>query len=170
MDVLPAPARPYDPDSPLAYLMEIAAATVDEASEEEERDAAVTGAVHHLAHHFPYSLHAAIDADAWQGHPTVHEHGIVREHGVHRFEASAVAFLGGGLWLHHTLRTTEADGASDVLTLIVPCTCGRGYTDIGVDTEDDLIETLADLRPTYGRSLHDDSTPDCRSIQLAPPL
>ncbi|MFH8470330.1 hypothetical protein [Streptomyces sp. NPDC017991] len=64
MDVLPARTRPYDPDSPLAYLMEIAAATVDEASEEEERDAAVTGAAHHLSHHFPYSLHAALDADA----------------------------------------------------------------------------------------------------------
>ncbi|MFH8470329.1 hypothetical protein [Streptomyces sp. NPDC017991] len=94
----------------------------------------------------------------------------MREHGDRRFEASAVAFLGGGLWLHHTLRISEADGASDVLTLIVPCTCGRGYTDIGVDTEDDLIETLAELRPTYGRSLHDDSAPDCHSVRPVPAL
>lgn len=57
-----------------------------------------------------------------------------------------------------------------MLTLIVPCTCERGYTDITLDTEDVLIEILAELRPTYGRSLHDDRTPDCHSVQPVPAL
>ncbi|MDQ1033076.1 hypothetical protein QF035_010658 [Streptomyces umbrinus] len=96
--------------------MELAAAAVDEGSEEEERDAAETTAAHLVYRAYTYSLALAVDPETWQGYPAV------REHGARRFEATAVAFLGGGLWLHHTLRITEADGASDVLTLIVPCT------------------------------------------------
>lgn len=161
--VLDTPDRTYAPDSPLAQLMEIVAAAVDEASEEEERDAAETTAVHHVHQAYACSLAQAVDSEVWQGYPTV------REHGARRWEASAVACLGDGLWLHHTLRISEADGASDVLTLIVPCTCGHGYTDIVLDTEEDLIEVLAELRPTYGRSLHDDHVLDCRSVQPAPP-
>lgn len=163
-DTLHLTVRPYDPDSPLAYLMDIAAASVDEASEAEERDAAETSAAHLVYRTYTYSLAQAVDSEAWQGYPAV------REHGARRWEASAVAFLGGGLWLHHTLRISEADGASDMLTLIVPCTCERGYTDITVDTEEVLIEILAELRPTYGRSLHDDRAPDCRSVPSAPLL
>ena len=163
-DTLHPTASPYDPHSPLAYLMEIAAAAADEAAEQDERDAAETSAAHLVYRTYTYSLAQALDSEAWQGYP------IVREHGTRRFEASAVAFLGGGLWLHHTLRISEADGASDVLTLIVPCTCERGYTDITVDTEEVLIEMLAELRPTYGRSLHDDRMPDCHSVQPLPRL
>ncbi|MET7855573.1 hypothetical protein ABZT48_47440 [Streptomyces avermitilis] len=73
----------------------------------------------------------------------------------------------GGLWLHHTLRITETDGASDVLTLIVPCTCGRGYVDITLDTEDVLMEVLAELRPTNGRSPFIDCLLDCASVKTA---
>ncbi|MBQ0855735.1 hypothetical protein J8N05_47125 (plasmid) [Streptomyces sp. BH-SS-21] len=160
--VLHTPARPYEPDSPLAYLMEIAAAAVDEEPEDEQRDGAETGAAHHVYAAYAYSLAQAVDSAVWQGYP------CVREHGARRFEASAVALLGGGLWLHHTLRVTEADGAHDVLTLIAPCTCGRGYADITIDTEDVLMEILAELKPTYGRSLHDDQAPDCHSVQQAP--
>ncbi|MEU0646014.1 hypothetical protein [Streptomyces umbrinus] len=163
-DTLHTPARPYDPHSPLAYLMELAAEAVDEGSEDEERDAAETSAAHLVYRAYTYSLAQAVDPETWQGYPAV------REHGARRFEASAVASLGGGLWLHHTLRITEADGASDVLTLIVPCTCERGYTDIVLDTEDVLMELLAELRPTHGLSQHDDVAADCRSVQTAPPL
>ncbi|MGW0573009.1 hypothetical protein [Streptomyces tauricus] len=162
--VLHTPDHPYAPDSPLAYLMDIVAASVDEESEEEERVGAETAAAHHIYAAYAYSLAQAVDSAVWQGHPAV------REHGARRFEPSAVAPLGGGLWLHHTLRISEADGASDVLTLIVPCTCGRGYADITVDTEDVLVEILAELRPTYGRSLHDDRVPDCHSVRPVPAL
>ncbi|MGW0653686.1 hypothetical protein ACWD4T_33700 [Streptomyces umbrinus] len=164
MDVLPGPGRPYDPDSPLAHLMEIAAAAVDEASEAEERDSAETAAAQHVFRAYTYSLAQAVDSEAWQGYPAV------REHRVRRWEASAAACLGGGLWLHHTLRISEEDGASDALTLIVPCTCERGYVDIVLDTEDVLMELLTELRPTHGLSLHDDRTPDCHSVQAVSAL
>ncbi|GDY70284.1 hypothetical protein SAV14893_096770 [Streptomyces avermitilis] len=62
----------------------------------------------------------AIRAEAGGSYPAV------RESGGRQWEASAVAWLAGGLWLHHTLRITKADGASDVRMLIVPGTCGRG--------------------------------------------
>ncbi|MFG2351999.1 hypothetical protein [Streptomyces phaeochromogenes] len=163
-DTLHTAARPYAADSPLAYLMDIAAEAVDAPSEDEERDGAETAAAQHVFRAYAYSFGQAVEGMDWHGYPAV------REHGARRFEASAVACLGGGLWLHHTLRISEADGASDVLTLIVPCTCGRGYTDITVDTEDVLMELLAELRPTHGLSLHDDRTPDCHSVQSPPPL
>ncbi|MER6288427.1 hypothetical protein [Streptomyces sviceus] len=57
-----------------------------------------------------------------------------------------------------------------MLTLIVPCTCGRSYTDIVLDSEDMLIEILAELRPTHGKSVHDDSHGDCRTVRTAGPL
>lgn len=56
------------------------------------------------------------------------------------------------------------------MTLIVPCTCARGYVDILLDTEDDLIELLSELRPTHGRSPHTDTPVDCHSIRTAPTL
>ncbi|WP_314416166.1 hypothetical protein [Streptomyces sp. DSM 40484] len=56
------------------------------------------------------------------------------------------------------------------MTLIDPSTCDRGYTDIVLDTEDVLIEVLAELRPPYGRSLHDDRAPDCHSVRPVPAL
>ncbi|GGX80439.1 hypothetical protein GCM10010358_38510 [Streptomyces minutiscleroticus] len=72
------------------------------------------------------------------------------------------------MWLHHTVRA-DPSGARDALTPVVPCACGAGYVDILLDTEDDLLETLAELRPTGGRSLHDAGLLDCRSIRMADP-
>ncbi|MEU1536006.1 hypothetical protein [Streptomyces fagopyri] len=93
------------------------------------------------------------------------------ESGSRRWEASAVARLDGGLWLHHTLRITGRDGAQDVLTLVVPCTCGRGYIDMVLDSEGDLMEILAELRPTHGLSPHNDKVPlDCHSVTTTPYL
>ncbi|MFE2823480.1 hypothetical protein [Streptomyces sp. NPDC059271] len=102
---------------------------------------------------YTYSLAQAVDAAAWQGYPALNLDGRRRR------EACAVAWLDGGLWLHHTLRITEDDGAVDTLTLIVPCTCGRGYVDIGLDSEEVLMDMLLELRPTAGRSPHDDRVP-----------
>ncbi|UXX98063.1 hypothetical protein N7U49_48080 (plasmid) [Streptomyces sp. AD2-2] len=51
--------------------------------------------------------------------------------------------------------------------MIVPCTCGR-YTEIGLDTEDVLLEILQELAPTDGRSVHDETAGDCRSVQAGP--
>ncbi|MEU1458848.1 hypothetical protein [Streptomyces avermitilis] len=54
-----------------------------------------------------------------------------------------------------------------MLTLIVPCTCGRGYVDITLDTEDVLMEVLAELPPTNGRSPFIDCLLDCTSVKTA---
>ncbi|MFC8201710.1 hypothetical protein ACFUTV_40975 [Streptomyces sp. NPDC057298] len=162
-DTLTSPARPYAADSPLAHLLDMAQA-LGAPDADEQREDAVTTAAHHVYTAYPDTLAAVVDALDWQGHPAL------RDTSAGSFEPSAVAWLDGGLWLHHTLRTTEADGASDVLTLIVPCTCGHGYTDIVLDTEDVLLELLAELRPTHGQSPHDDGAPDCHSVRPVPLL
>ena len=154
------PARSYGARSPLAYLLDLAAQADDVISQEQCEDAE-TAAAHHLYSSYPYSLAQAVDATAWQGYPAV------REPGQRLWGPAAVAWLDGGLWLHHTLRSTEDDGANDVLTLVVPCTCGRGYTDITLDSEDLLMEILAELRPTHGRSVHHAALLDCTSVPAA---
>ncbi|MET7457796.1 hypothetical protein ABZT03_39300 [Streptomyces sp. NPDC005574] len=53
--------------------------------------------------------------------------------------------------MHHTLHLSEEDATRDVLTLIVPCTCGRGYADITLDGEEMLWEILAELAGGKGR-------------------
>jgi hypothetical protein len=161
-ETLHAPARPFGPDSPIAHLLDLAEQAGDSPTEEEQRDDAETAALHHIYNTYSYSLAQVVDAAAWKGYPALHEDG-------RRREASAVAWLDGGLWLHHTLRITEADGAIDTLTLIVPCTCGRGYVDIGFETEEDLMEMVSELRPTAGRSPHDERDPlDCASVRITP--
>ncbi|WAU78327.1 hypothetical protein O1Q96_00310 (plasmid) [Streptomyces sp. Qhu-G9] len=164
-DTLTSPARAYAADSPLAHLLDMAQA-FDAPDADEQREDAVTTAAHHVYTAYPDTLATVVDALDWQGHPALPGTGT----GAGPFEPSAVAWLDGGLWLHHTLRISEDDGARDVLTLIVPCTCGHGYTDIVLDTEDVLMELLAELRPTHGLSLHDDRTPGWRSVQSLPPL
>ncbi|MDQ0605514.1 hypothetical protein QF037_009947 [Streptomyces canus] len=159
-DTVTSIQRRYAADSPLAYLLELAAdADVD--SEDEQRDDAQTAAAHHIYERYADSLARALEVMDWQGYPAWTGVGG-------RQEPSAVAWLDGGLWLHHTLRITEADGALDVLTLIVPCTCGRGYVDISVEYEHDLIEILAELRPTHGHAPHTDTPVTCHSVRTYP--
>ncbi|MEU3341855.1 hypothetical protein [Streptomyces sp. NPDC006668] len=155
--------RLYAPDSPLAILLDLAA-DVDGPSEDEQRDDAQTTAAHHVYQAYTGTLARVLEVVDWQGYPAW------TDHTGRRFEPSAVAWLDGGLWLHHTLHISETDGARDVLTLIVPCTCTRGYVDILLDTEDDLIEILAELRPTHGHSPHTDTPVDCHSIPAGPAL
>ncbi|MEV5902849.1 hypothetical protein [Streptomyces sp. NPDC052127] len=154
-------ARPYAPGSPLAFLLEMAADAYGP-NETEQREDAETAAAHHIYAAYPQTLAQAVEAADWQGSPAT-------ERGGQHFKPSAVAWLDGGLWLHHTLRISEYDGAADVLTLVVPCTCGR-YTGITLDGEEMLLEVLAELAPTHGRSVHDDTAADCRSILAAPLL
>ncbi|MEU3663976.1 hypothetical protein AB0E77_30155 [Streptomyces sp. NPDC032940] len=161
-EILALPTRPYAADSPLAYLLDMAAEAAGP-TEEEQRDDAETTAAHHVYTAYPHSLAQVIEAMDWPGYPA-------KRDGVCDLEPSAVVWLDGGLWLHHTLHISEADGARDALTLIVPCTCGRGYVDIQLDTEDTLLEILAELRPTHGRSQHTDTPLDCRSVPPLPRL
>ncbi|MFI8234939.1 hypothetical protein ACIGDI_39710 [Streptomyces sp. NPDC085900] len=155
-----APA--YAADSPLAVLLDLAAQATGP-DEDEQRDDAQTAAAHHIYQAYPHTFAVVLEVLDWQGYPAwTDDTG-------RRFEPSAVAWLDGGLWLHHTLHISEADGARDVLTLIVPCTCGHGYVDIHLDTEDALIDILDELRPTHGRSPHTDTPVDCHSIPAALP-
>ncbi|MFD5814740.1 hypothetical protein [Streptomyces sp. NPDC127038] len=159
-ETLHAPARSYGAHSPLAYLLNLAGEAA-QVSDQEQREEAETAVIHHLSRSYPYSLAQAIDVMAWQGYPAVRgPRGVI-------CEASAVAWLDGGLWLHHTVRSIESDGALDVLTLIVPCTCGRGYTDITLDSEDMLMELLTELRPTHGQSVHNGALLDCAIVPAA---
>ncbi|MFI2292928.1 hypothetical protein [Streptomyces niveus] len=140
--------------SPLARLFAIAAesATVGEV---EQRDAAELTAGHHLYTQYSDTLDRALEPEDWNGHPSVK---------TNRLEASAVAWLHGGLWLHHTLDISEAYGARDVLTLIVPCACGTGYVEYELEDEDDLIGVLTDLRRTGGHVWHESSGEECASV------
>lgn len=151
-------ARPYGSDSPLAVLLGIATDTAGP-DDDEQRDDAETAAAHHIYNAYPDTLAQVIDANDWHGYPSV------TGEGGRRHEPAAVAWLDGGAWLHHTLRITEHDGALDILTLTVPCTCGHGYVDITLDTEGVLVDILTDLAPTHGRSPHlPDGSIDCHSI------
>ncbi|MFJ4633898.1 hypothetical protein [Streptomyces sp. NPDC088847] len=152
--------RPYAADSPLAFLLDLAA-DASGPDETEQRDNAETAAAHYVYRAYTYSLAQVVEAMDWQGYPS-----YTGADG-HRHEPAAVAWLDGGAWLHHTLRLSEADGAVDVLTMVVPCTCGR-YTDITLDGEEVLLEVLAELAPTRGRSVHDEKAGDCRSVPAVP--
>ncbi|WP_329295536.1 hypothetical protein [Streptomyces sp. NBC_01455] len=163
-DTLMLLARRYSADSPIAYLLDLAEQAAGP-TDREQRDDAETAAAHHTYTAYGSTLGQAVDAEAWQGYPAVYDNGA------RRWEASAVAWLDGGLWLHHTLRISEHDGATDVLTLVVPCTCGRGYIDMVIDAEGDLMEILSELRPTAGLSPHNERHPsDCRSVTTTPYL
>ncbi|MDL5206538.1 hypothetical protein [Streptomyces sp. ALI-76-A] len=131
---------------------------------DEECEDAVTAAAHHVYTAYPDTLATVLEAMDWHGYPAL------RAAGTGSYEPSAVAWLDGGVWLHHTLRLSERDGASDILTLVVPCTCGRGYIDIVLDGEEMLLEILNELRPTDGRSVHDAVSGDCRSVRPLAPL
>ncbi|MFD5572765.1 hypothetical protein [Streptomyces cadmiisoli] len=139
-------ARPYAADSPLAHLLDMAhAADIPDA--DEQRDDAETAAAHHVYEQYTDTIGTVIEAGEWTGYPAL------RPERCRGYEPSAVVWLGGGLWLHHTVHVSE-DGARDALTLIAPCDCGSGYVDFLIDTETDLLAILADLRPTDGRVSH----------------
>ncbi|WP_331732395.1 hypothetical protein [Streptomyces sp. NBC_00989] len=140
-------------DSPLALLFDIAL-EIGVQGEDEQREDAKTAALHHVWSHYPDTLGKAVDEDDWSGRPALPEAG---------WEACAVAYLDGGLWLHHS---SDGDQERDVLTLIAPCTCGNGYVDTALGGEWDLLQVLTELRATGGRFPHHNDYPDCGSQRL----
>lgn len=147
-DTLPPPTVPAGADSPLALLFDIAL-EIGVEGEDEQRDTAETAALDHVWTAYPDTLGRALDADNWDGKPALAGAGL---------EPSAVAYLDGGLWLHHSSGQEQ-----DVLTLIAPCTCGNGYIDTVLDGESDLLQVLTDLRATGGRFPHNGDDLDCDS-------
>ncbi|MFD9285717.1 hypothetical protein ACFWD7_52630 [Streptomyces mirabilis] len=137
-------------DSPLALLFDIAR-EIGTVGEDEQRDDAKTAALDHTWSRYPDTLGKVLSDDDWSGRPALAGAGL---------EQSAVAYLDGGLWLHHS---SDGDQERDVLTLIAPCTCGNGYVDTVLDGEWDLLEVLTELRATSGRFPHNSDRPDCDS-------
>ncbi|MFI8164106.1 hypothetical protein ACIF6I_33490 [Streptomyces microflavus] len=147
--------------SPLALLFDIAATTAQRTNglvQDEERKVAETAAADHIHTAYPETLGQVVDHDAWIGFPALRDSGV---------QPGAAAYLGDGLWLHHTI-TADADH-QDALTLIVACTCGNGYVPSLLLDEADLLELLQELRPTSGLAVHscDAVGPDCASIPAA---
>ncbi|MER5362725.1 hypothetical protein [Streptomyces sp. NPDC002785] len=155
-ETLAPPVTGLAADSPLSILFNIVATTT-RASRDEESDGAETAAADHVYRAYPDTLGTALEEFSWTGQPSLRDNG---------FEPSAVACMGGGLWLHHTV-TDDAD-YRDVLTLLVPCTCERGYVGWQLEDENDLVEILTELRRTDGHTVHDGDTggPHCASTPL----
>ncbi|MGW1364550.1 hypothetical protein ACWCQP_44995 [Streptomyces chartreusis] len=151
-ETLTPPTVAAGADSPLALLFDIAL-EIGTQGEDEQRDDAQTAALDHVWTAYPDTLGKALDTDDWSGQPALDGAGL---------EPSAVAYLDGGLWLHHS---SDGDQERDVLTLIAPCTCGTGYIDTVLDGERDLLQVLTDLRATGGRFPHNSNEPDCDSQQ-----
>ncbi|MFE9348005.1 hypothetical protein [Streptomyces olivaceus] len=145
--VIPA----LDDASPLARLFAMISER-DAHTEAEQRDDAETAAAQHVYTQYGATLGQVLYDEDWSGRIAVKDN---------RLEASAVAWLEGGLWLHHTLDISEYDGAHDVLTLLVPCACDSGYIAFHLENEEDLLEILTDLRRTRGRVPHQHD--DCAS-------
>ncbi|MFD8671293.1 hypothetical protein ACFV1U_38805 [Streptomyces microflavus] len=144
--------------SPLAVLFEIVAASA-RLTLEEERDGAETAAADHVYAAYPDTLGRVVEHDAWTGYPALRDNSV---------QSSAVAHLGDGLWVHHTITAADADH-HDALTLLVPCTCRYGYVPSLLLDVTDLLELLQELRPTGGRAVHrgDTGGPYCAGIPAA---
>ncbi|MET8168872.1 hypothetical protein ABZT34_32255 [Streptomyces sp. NPDC005329] len=149
-ETLTPPTVAVGADSPLALLLGIAL-EIGVQGEDEQREDAETAALDHVWNTYPDTLGKALDDDDWSGRPALPEAGL---------EPCAVAYLDGGVWLHHS---SGGDQEQDVLTLIAPCTCGNGYVDTVLDGERDLLQVLTELRATDGRFPHDSGWPDCDS-------
>lgn len=152
-DILePAVVPALDDASPLARLFAMVG-ELDAYTDAEQCDDAEVAAAHHTYNQYGATVGQAVDGEDWSGRIPVKDN---------RLEASAVAWLEGGLWLHHTLDISEENGARDVLTLIAPCACGSGYVDFQLEGEEDLLEILTGLRRTGGRVPHRHD--DCASV------
>lgn len=143
-----------DDSSPLAHLFDWVVG-VEAGNEAETRRDAEGAASDHVHSWYSETLEIFLDADNWSGRCAVDDSG----------EPSAVIWLDGGVWLHHTRH--GSDDVRDVLTLIAPCACGRGYVPYELRDEGDLIDVLGDLRRAGGRVPHDPDGYDCASVPAA---
>ncbi|MGW2841835.1 hypothetical protein ACWCWD_29120 [Streptomyces sp. NPDC001493] len=144
--------------SPYARLLDIAAQLGPAARREEERDAAATEADNHVYSHYQDTLGSVLEACDWTGHHALPQQDIT---------PSAITSLGNGIWLHHT--ATSADPEQHVLTLLVPCACGRGYTGCELADEPDLLQILDELSTSGGLMPHESDAGgnDCDSTPAA---
>ncbi|MDX2630293.1 hypothetical protein PV381_27700 [Streptomyces scabiei] len=93
-DILePVVAPALDDASPLARLFAMVS-ELDTYTEAEQRDDAEIAAAHHVYNAYSATVGQVLDGEDWAGQIPVKDN---------RLEASAVAWLEGGFWLHHTL-------------------------------------------------------------------
>lgn len=106
-----------------------------------ERRNAVSNAVSYVQRAFPNTLAKVIDPQAWIGY-----RGLDALQDGTETLASAITYLGDGLWFRHVsapgLGTMGAP--FDVLTLWFACGCGN-YIGAVIGEEYDLADVLADL-------------------------
>ncbi|MER0443222.1 hypothetical protein ABR738_01280 [Streptomyces sp. Edi4] len=124
-------------DEPLAELLSIALGAAGPLAAEEREDA-VTAALHHIYTEYPDTVGQVqvLEATEWRGMPALRAADLA---------PSAVAYLGAGLWLHHSLDIPEEEPARDVLTLIAPCSCRAGYVEFELQGDTDLVTILTVL-------------------------
>lgn len=137
-------------NSPIGLLFNIVREKATEGEEEQRRNA-VLAAVDHTWRGYSDTLAQVLPEEAWTGRARLAGAGLI---------PCAVAYLGDGLWLHHS---SPDDREEHTLTLIAPCTCGYGYVDTLLSGENDLLELLAELSATQGRFPHNGIRPDCAS-------
>lgn len=105
------------------------------------------------ARRLPQSLADVLaDPERWSAVPSFHRNGYV--------SPAAFAYLGHGVWLHHT-QDTRGFGHNPEVTLLAPCRCGKGYQQFEVTTEDDLVGTLAALAGAARLAGEVGARPDC---------
>lgn len=116
---------------------------------------AVEDAVDHTVNTFPATLGSVLWDEHWTGFPALEQADDA--HG------SAAAHLGNGVWVHHTVTTSSFDDGHSTrwqvskrhaLTLITPCTCGRGYRTADVSTEEELLTAVHTLIAEPSSSKH----------------
>ncbi|MFJ2407057.1 hypothetical protein ACIOUE_37820 [Streptomyces xanthochromogenes] len=109
----------------------------------EQAQQALYVAIDHTINEFPATLGSVLWEEHWTGYPdpwlTEDANGF------------AVAHLGDGVWVHHTVTTSSCDDGHSVrwqvserhtVTLIAPCSCGQGYRTAPIASEDELLDMV----------------------------
>lgn len=137
-------------DSPLEQLLSLVGERLADQQAEQGENAAAAAAAH-IYERYPDTLRLVVDEDDWRGHPAVSEH---------RLAPAASAHIGQGLWLVHTGTSASDD---EELRLLIPCACERGYVDLLLDGDMDLLGILADCQHQPVRMPHGNPY-DCASL------
>ncbi|MGP3950945.1 hypothetical protein [Streptomyces sp. 7N604] len=110
-----------------------------------ERRSAVESAAAYVRLHFPATLAHVVTEDAWVGYRTLDESETESPFTV---QACAVAWLGDGVWLHHTeVNDAHIGVRTGHLTLWAPCACGN-FREHEIEDEYVLAEALDHIHGT----------------------
>jgi hypothetical protein len=151
--------------SMLPHLRELAATTRRNIEQEWERERreridhqaqlAVRLADDQIHTEFPATIARVLDPEAWQGYPALYLDGAECEWAI---GPCAVAHLGEGLWLHHTIVPGTSRLSEPRWTLIVACACGD-YREVTVSDDYQFARELQHIDDHRDVCL-DDCTPN----------